>query len=328
MRRIIPVLLMLCLLLGGCTARDPIAPVLSPLPEGSHSVPSSAIEASVPQESVVTLWFRFGNEPMLAPEIRTIDVSPAAPFELTLLQALTNGPAAASTDLSGLFPPGTRVLATHLQGRTLFVTLSRQIMNDFADEPDNWTGIPAWAEEVTLRRRLAMQAIAATVTENCDVDQVVILVEQTSSGNESIRLRQQYYRTGADAAALAEPLLRDERPLLTPANTMAIILDNWMRGTWAGLYPYIARTDAFDGAARPDYETFRTQADALPYLMDYSASSGSISPDGQTAVFAVTLQLLDNGQPREAHVVLRLHRERGIWRISLSHLTGMEGNLP
>lgn len=328
MRRIIPFLVMFCLLLGGCTARDPIAPVLSTLPEGSHSVPSAASEASVPQEAVVTLWFRFGAEPMLAPEIRTIDVSPAAPFELTLLQALTSGPAAASTELGSLFPPGTRVLATHLQGRTLFVTLSRQIMNDFADEPANWAASPAWAEEVPLRRRLAMQAIAATVTENCDVDQVVILVEQTASGNESIRLRQQYYRTGADAAALAEPLLRDENPLLTPANTMKIILDNWIRGAWADLYPYIARTDAFSGAARPDYETFRAQIDVLPHLMDYTASSGSISPDGQTAVFAVTLQLLDNGQPREKHTVLRLQRERGIWRISLSHLTGMEGDLP
>lgn len=327
MRQLLLSALLLCLLLGGCTARDPIAPVLSALPGEDQTIPSAG-DVPLPEEVGVTLWFRFGTDPVLAPELRTLDISPAAPFELTLLQALTGGPAAASTELAGLFPPGTRVLATHLQGRTLFVTLSRQIMNDFADEPANWASLPEWAEEVPLRRQLAMQAIAATVTENCDVDRVVILVEQTTHGSDSMRLRQQYYRSGAAADTLAAPLLRDERPLLTPANTLRIILDCWQYRDWSRLYRYTARTDAFDGAARPGYDAFVTLLNGLPHLTEYAASNGSISPDGQTAVFTVTLHLLEGGHSRTETVVLRLQRERGLWRISLSQLNGREADLP
>ena len=48
-------------------------------------------------------------------------------------------------------------------------------MNGDPDEPSNWRSDTAWAQEVPLRRRLAMQAIAATVTENTTAQQVVIL---------------------------------------------------------------------------------------------------------------------------------------------------------
>lgn len=327
MRRMLILLLALCLLLSGCQARDPIAPLLTAT-STDLSIPAPADEGVTPQEAEVTLWFRFGSEPLLAPETRTLDLSPTAPFELTLLQALTGGPAAASTELSGLFPPGTRVLATHLQGRTLFVTLSRQIMNDFADEPAIWASQADWAAEVPLRRALGMQAIAATVTENCDVDQVVILVEQTERGSDSMRLRQRYYRTGGDESALAAPLTRDESVLLTPANTLQVILTCWQTRDWARLYRFVTRTDPASGEARPDYDAFAAQMDALPHLTAFTASPGSVSPDGQSAVFTITLTLLENGQSRTATGVLRLHRERGLWRVGVSQLDGREGDLP
>ncbi|MBR3765503.1 MAG: GerMN domain-containing protein [Clostridia bacterium] len=320
-------LLLCCLLLTGCRQRDPLAAIVSTATD--ITVPLPAPDAALPRQESVTLWFRLGTEALLAPETRTITLTPAAPYELTLLQALTGGPSASSLELNGLFPPGTKVLSTHLQGRTLFVTLSRQIMNDFADEPSAWASNAAWAAEVPLRRHLAMQAIAATVTENCDVDQVVILVEHTARSGDSLRLRQGYYRSGdADANALAAPLHRDESVLLTPGNTLAVILDCWQMQDWARLYPFISRTDAATGEVRPAYDAFAARMDALPPLTDYTASTGSVSQDGQSAVFSVRLSLLSNGQEYAAEGTLRLHREKGIWRISLSQFTGREGDLP
>lgn len=320
MRRMLPLLLLLALLLTGCAARDPIEAMVSTATD--LTVPAPADGGVVPHQTDVTLWFRFTAEPLLAPEVRTIALSPTAPDELTLLQALTAGPAASSLELTGLFPPGTRVLATHRQGRTLFVTLSRQIMNDYADER-SLTG-----DEASMRRRLAMQAIAATVTENCDVDAVVILVEHTHDGSGSLRLRQRFYRDGSDAAALAAPVLRDERLLLTPANTLALALQCWQERDWARLYPFIARTDGTTGAPRPAYEDFAAQMASLPHLTSWTASGGHVSPDGQSALFTVTLTLQQGGQSHTAAWNLRLRRERGIWRISLSDLTGREAELP
>ena len=327
MRRILLLMCLLpCLLLCSCAARDPIADMASTATDITVPAPDAA--ATLPRERTATLWFRFGTEPLLAPETRELEVSPTAPFEQTLLQALTAGPAASSTELTALFPSGTRVLATHRQGRTLFVTLSRQIMNDFPDEPDNWAAQAAWAEEVPLRRRLAMQALAATATENCDVDQVVVLVEQTERGATSLRLLESYYRTGADASALAAPLTREENALLTAQNTLRILLDCWQSQDWPRLYQWLARTDASTGAPRPGYEAFAAQMAALPALTAWEISGGSVSADGQSAVFAVALTRLVDGQALEAPATLRLHRERGIWRISLSQLTEREGDLP
>lgn len=319
MKRCLLLLCTLCLLLCGCETRDPIEPMAA---TEDAPVPALADETVLPREADVILWFRFGAEPLLAPETRTLSLSPTAPFEMTLLQALTGGPAAASTELSGLFPPGTRVIATHRQERTLFVTLSQQIMNDYADEPDEQSG------EGLLRRRLAMQAIAATVTENCDVDQVIILVEQTGSGSDSLRLRQGYYRDGGEASNLAAPLLREESVLLTPQRTMETILDCWQTQNWQQLYPWIARTDHADSSARPAFGEFAALMDAQPAMTAWAISGGSVSPDGQSAVFSADLTRLISGQTVEASGILRLHRERGIWRISLSQLTRKEGDLP
>lgn len=315
--------LLLCLLLSGCTANDPLMPMASTATD--LSVPAPAAEEAAPREETATLWFRFGDEALLAPETRALNLSPTAPYELTLLQALVSGPSASSTELSGLFPSGTRVTSTYRQGRMLFVTLSPQIMNDWADEPDGWQSLPEWQEEVPLRRMLGMQAIAATVTENCDVDQVVVLVDQGLQITDSLRLRQSYYRTGGDNGALAAPLARDESLLLTPATTLSVILQCWSERDWTRLYPFIARTDPATGLERPAFEDFALLMDAQPHLTDSAFQGGSITADGRCATFTIDASLMLDGHTAFIdNGVIRLHRERGVWRIGLSQLMERE----
>ncbi len=324
MRRLI-LLLLACLLLTGCTAHDPLVPMAATVTDEHFVIPEPDGTALPDTQESATLWFRFGAEPLLAPEQRHISVSPTTPYELALMQALLSGPAASSTELHSLFPPGTRVLSTHRQGRLLFVTLSRQIMNDYADEPDSWAADASWQIESPLRRTLAMQSIAATITENCDVDQVVILVEQSSTATDSLRLRQSYYRAGGDASALAAPLTRSEALLLSPQTTMETILQCWSERDWARLYLYTARRDPATGLDRPAYEDFAAAMDALPHLTDSRVSGGNVTADGQRAAFTLHAALLRDGHESALEdVLVRLCRERGIWRIGLSQLTGRE----
>lgn len=112
---------------------------------------------------------------------------------MALISQLLLGPGTASADLNVLFPEGTRVLSTVRQGRTLFVTLSREIMNGYPDEPVDWQEDAEWRTEAPLRRVLCMQSLVATVTENCDVDQVQVLVQAGSTGSGSLRLKQNYF---------------------------------------------------------------------------------------------------------------------------------------
>ncbi len=319
MRKFLP-LLLLCLLLGGCT-RDPLAPMAN---TDADNLPAPAVSEMPAYRDHATLWFRYGEEPFLAAETRQVTHARTESHALALLRELLKGPSAASTDLGGLFPQGTQVVSVTQADNVMFVTLSRHIMKGFADEPASWRDQADWAIEVPLRRRLAMQSIAATLTENCNVDTVVILVEQKDTPTDSLLLRQSYYTLDGDAA-LAAPLQRDENLLLTPARTAEVILQCWQESDWARLYRYIAATDPVTGSERPDEAAFAQLMSQRRHLLHARAQGGSISADGQTAVFTLCGAWLDNGTEAPfSGMVLRLTLDKGIWRVGLSQLTGKE----
>lgn len=317
MRRFL-LLVLCCLLLTGCT-KDPIAPLAADNPV---EAPAPALaEMPVAQHQAV-LWFRYGDEPMLASELRTLSATASENDALAILRALIHGPAAASTELRGLFPTGTQVISATQTDRVMFVTLSRHIMNGYPDEPAAWRDQAVWASEVPLRRQLAMQAIAATVTENFPVDTVVILVDQ--SATDSLRLRNAYYTLDNDKG-IAPYLTRDERYLLTPSRTAEIIMECWQSSDWARLYRYVARTDPTTGQARPEEAAFVNLMLAQPHLLSASVSGGSIQPQGAT--FTLQGEFLIDGEVRAFHsMILRLTQEKGLWRVGLSQLTGREAS--
>lgn len=321
-RALLPLLLLCFVLLTGCR-RDPVASMAAD--QSPAELPSPAAADLPDEKHLATLWFRFGTEPLLAPEAR--DIAASSDDAFSLLQALLEGPGTASAELNSPFPQGTRVLSVSQYGRTMFVTLSRHIMNGYADEPDAWQDDPWWAIEIPLRRELAMQAIAATVTENCDADTVVILVEQTGEATDSLRLRQHYYTLDGDMT-LAAPLIRDESLLLTPARTAQVILQAWQESDWPRLYRYTTRTDPATGASRPGEDAFIQQMTRQPHLVRWHCEGGSISADSDTAVFSFSGAWLTNGTEQPfTGLPLKLTLEKGIWRVGLSQLAE-RGMLP
>ncbi len=307
-------LLMTVLLLTGCVIHP--TDVAAPPVQSGPTYPAPIDENVPTAREEATLWFRYGDEPLLAVETRVIETSPTLPYEKALLTALIEGPASAHGQLAGLFPQGTRVVSTQHNGRTLFVTLSRQVLGKLPDEPDLWQSDPRWKAEIPLRRALAMQSISATVTENCPVDRVVILVEQGDTVTDSLLLRQSYYRAGGGDEPAA-PLIRDERLLLTPRRTAEVILQCWQERDLLRLMRYVP--DA--GAPFPE------DMAALPHLVRWEVSGGSVQ-DGQ-AVFTVSGAWLDGGAevPFEG-LILRLIKTGGVWGIPLSELDARKEAAP
>ena len=302
-------ILLLALLLTGCAA-NPLSEAVAPLP-ADVALPQPGAPDSLASSNTVTLWFRYLDEPLLAPETRALLLSPDQPMELTLISALLSGPDAQSTDLTALFPAGTRVLSTARQGRTLFVTLSRQIMDRYPNEPTDWQSNPYWAAEMPLRRKLCMQSLIATVTENCDVDSVQVLLEPQGEATDSLRLRQRYYLDTDDEKQLADPLSRDDSLLLSPGTTMTTVLSLWQQQDWTRLSRYIA--GSADGLT------------SLPHLTRFDFSGPTIADE--TATFTVTATVGGSmGETPLAGRILRLTRKGERWRITMEQLTGwLEG---
>lgn len=283
---------------------------VTPVPGVTGPQPGAEAPARIHADDQVNLYFRFGTEPCLAPAQRVISYSPTESRELALMEALLAGPGQQDAELTALFPAGTRVLSVSAQGDVVFVTLSRQIMNGYGDEPLEWQDDPYWSVEVPLRRRLCMQSIAATLTENCEgCRRVQILVEQTGDeASVSMRLRRSYYMNGAGENELTDPITRDESLILSPARTLDAVLTLYIARDWTRLGAYVS--DA--GLDFTDVMGFTEP------VAQYHMAGGSITPDGNTAVYTVVMVRPDGS---ERQTILYLHRNAGVWKITRSQLT-------
>ena len=324
MRRIRLILVLaLCLALTACAAQTAQVPEATLIPGTDPVLPAAADTDILRVREDATLWFRFQDEPFLAPETRTIVQLNGQSYEEALLTSLFAGPGTQYVELRSAFPQGVRVAAVTRQGRTLLVTLSREFLNGLGDEPANWREDRAWSLEMPLRRRLAMQSLVATVTENCDVDEVIVLLEQDEDLKASMWLEQSWFLDGSEGNEPAPPQTRDDSCLLTPSVTGEAILTCWLQRDWKRLYRYVSPADAYSGEKRPEYADFVTLMESLPVLTNFSAMGWSVSRDGleTTLSVQVAIRSADGGSRQMDARILRLRRDSGLWRIGISSLT-------
>lgn len=323
-RAALTILLAGAFLLTGCVPRTDPLPESTLIPGASVTLPTASESHPPVRREEATLWFRFLDEPFLASETRTVVQLSSQSYEMALLTALFDGPGTQHVELRSPFPAGARVLSTVRQGRRLLVTVSSEFLHSFTDEPADWRSDPLWLQEVPLRRTLCMQALAATVTENCDVDEVVVLVDQRETASNSMRLLQRWFMTDAENDELAPPQTRLDAYLLTPRATADAVLACWNSCDWERLYKYISFTDPYTGAEKTDYRGFVAQMEALDRLIGYELHDCNVRDDGAEATVSVTIRLRSGseGERTLAHRCLRLHRDGGIWKISMSAMLG------
>ena len=316
MRKRLCLLLALLLLLGltGCAVRPVVLPESTLIPGTAPFLPEASLGESVERRETATLWFRCGDLPYLAQESRSIALLTGQSYEMALLEALFSGPGTQHPTLRTLFPEGTRVLSAVVQGRTLLVTLSGEFVNQPGDEPVDWQEDGYWRVEVPLRRRLAMQSLVATVTENCDVDEVLVLVEQPEGFGGSLRLRQNWFEDDSEDNVLTGPQRRDDSLLLTPRGTVEAVARCYMAQDWLRLYAFME--------SGTDERSFVETMGQLPAVTAVRCNGCSVTPDGQEATATVDLTVLGaGGEARtvKAHV-FRIRRENGLWKVSLEQL--------
>jgi len=314
-------LVLLCLLslflLTACAmAANPLLQAQSTpvpgLPEPVHAIAAPQEQA---EQMDITLFFRYQQSGLLACETRTIQVPKDESAELTVVRQLLAGPQASHTDLERLFPHNTTVVAVTPSDDTLMVTLSEGLLNDGI--PADWASDPAWKNEAPLRRKLTIQSLVATLTENFSYPYVQVFLAHEQTSHVSTRLDSAYFLDGQNGPT--ERMYRDETLLLTMQNTALTILDAWYRRDYELLYQFVATTQPSD--ERPTYQAFVSELDGCASLLLFSASAGHVPAGGDRATLTLNLTCMqDNREIHFPSLPFRLVREEGIWKVPYSEL--------
>ena len=307
--RLLALLACLCLLLTGCGELPPAA-LQQSTPEGQTPL-SAEPEAEAAREQAATLYFRYGDSALLRQETRELSVMPNESREKALVTALLDGPHEGGG--SALFPDGTQVLSTQAQDGVIYVTFNEALYDRYPDESLSGQA----REQAVLRRRLAMAALCATLTESGEYRAVQVLVRAESNVGASMRLRESYFL--ADSELPCDALTREDAYLPTPAAAARLALSAWQTRDWESLSLWIAARGASAADIAP------ASLAQSPTLLSCEAGEGCISPDGQSAVVCVDLTLRGQDGAETACTAwpLRLVREGGVWKIPAAALLDM-----
>lgn len=312
-------LLAACITLGGCAAAsDPLrAAEATAVPGLSMQLHAATAAEDNASETLATLYFRYMDQPMLASETRVLTVKRDLSAELALIKALLDGPSAGHVELSRLFPETVKAVSAVGEGNTLFVTLTEELALD-DKPPTDATELAVWTAEAQVRRRLALQSVAASVTETFSYSAVQFLLDSGSQGGT--RLDGNYLLSGLNGPL--DPVTRDESLLLTPHNTAQSLLAAWQARDFETLYAFTAMHDEIE--QRPAYTAFATSLDGAPTLTAYALTPGAVSLNGQSAILTLSLtQSGLSGTRERASVPLKLVRENGVWKVSYQTLIAL-----
>ncbi|MBR3794892.1 MAG: GerMN domain-containing protein [Clostridia bacterium] len=267
----------------------------------------------------VTLYYRFANTRTLGVQRAQLDIRREETVAKRIVQQLVKGPDASYERLSGVFPQGTQVISVTANGQTAFVTLSRDFLGRPDGAPADWEDLAVWQEEAALRRRLAVQSIVLALTEGARYQRVQLYVADTDDDIPQ-RIEMAWFDTSVtDPTLVLAPSPRDEQAMLTPQRTLNMVMEAWQSRDWAAMLPLLHAR----GAQLPTLSVFEAQMDELDItLLDYDASAGTVSFDGQRATVVLDAQIRsrEGGDAQIVRESVLLTRVEDNWALSMDTL--------
>ena len=275
----------------------------------------------------VTLYFRHGTSGYLGQEAYEISVPRDSTLEKAIVSALVDGPDGRHSELTNVFPEGTRVLKTQRDGDTVSVTLSHHFLQAPSGAPEKWQEDAYWAQEVPLRRRLALEAIVLSLTEDarCRSVQLLIAHDDTNTSGERVT-KGLFYPEAMDAHTLLEPQTRNESNIFTPKNAMTAALLLWQAKDFNALYAMLGENPYTEDVRTPTQGEFvQEMADGACSLLAFNVAGGSVSPEGVRATVTMDLQCTDaqGKRIRIDDMPISLYRENDNWKIAYGDMTAL-----
>lgn len=320
--RLLSVLLCAAALLSGCAVSPPDTLMRSE--HGDTPLISAEAPSRKPEEYLATLYFRYADTPYLACETRMITCGSDETLEKALVRALLEGPGALSPALSPLFPEGVSVLSTTTKDDLLFVMFSEELMSRYPDESGAMSAAYQLGE-ARLRRKLAMDALTATLTGAGLCTRVQVLLWRQTQASTTLRLPSGYLTADEDDTPL-DPFTRDESVILTAHNTAVAALKAWLSQDWQTLYGFLSTVDS-QGQARPGDQTAYADFALGALLTSFTLSPGETSEDGKSCVLLADLSLRTrDGQDKSLSAQpIHLRRENGLWKMDYTRIIQLMG---
>ena len=272
-----------------------------------------------------TLYYRFAQTGTLGAQRATLDLRRDETVASLIVSQLIEGPVASHDKLSGLFPQGTRLLSATGDGSTAFVTLSSAFLGRPDGAPGDWEDIAVWQEEAALRRKLAVQSIVLSLTEDGRYQRVQLYVAD-SDDDLPQRISMYWFnwsdQTLTEASSVLGPCGRDETFLLTPRRALTMIMEAWQRSDWDALYALLSQGNE----AMPSLSAFEAQMREIDEaLLSYEVSEGTVSFDGQSATLVLDAQLrsAEGGDAQIIRESVPLTRVMDNWTMTIPTLLSL-----
>lgn len=302
MKKILPVILLACILAltsacGGSSqaAGETLPPQINPLSDTANR-----------NTILVTLYFGYKSEKLLAGEERQINVPVNERIETTIVGSLVQGASASKTDFTSVINPETKIVNITDNKGYLFVTLSKEFLHAPSGRND---GV-----NESVRRYLAAYSIVNTLIEEGGYSRVQILVDRNDTGAGTAVTN---LETGLSGNDPTEPLARDGGIILNSRNTMREIMSSVEMKDWSRLYDFISYKNT-QGAAKPTLEQFKNAVAGKSIALSDSRIMDHISSadkDTDYVMTGFTLKVGDSEPQSKTNIPIYLVRENDIWKI-------------
>ena len=293
-----------CNIIPSISTADEETTDINPLPEAANTVGKE-----------VTLYFKYAEENMLAGETRIIDVPVNERTEMAVLEEVFKGPSQDNPELNSVIPENATIIDLTESGEYLFVTLSKEFITEsdlaMVDKAD-----AAAYEAAKQDMNLAIYSIVDTLIELGGFSRVQILVDTNDSGRGE-RISMADIGEDSTETGTLEPLGWNGTLVMTPENTVLLLMDALAKRDYTTLYALIAYSDT-DGTSKPSREDFISNLSTQSSTMEeYRVLDDVVSSDANSVIVAVSfsMQSQDGDVTVKDNIILQLVRERDLWKV-------------
>jgi len=280
---------------------------INPLPEAANRI-----------DKLVTLYFRYTDENVLAGEMRKIDVPVNERLEMAVLKEVLKGPSNDSQELSSVIPKTASIGSVSDSGDYLFVTLSREFITD-----SKLASVDMLDEEAYLQAKdemnLAIHSIANTLIELGGFSRIQILIDTNQSGRGA-RIKLVDIGVESEEGGSLGPVGWNGDLILDAENSVGLLLETFRQRDFEDLYALIAYNDSRNTISPPKDEFIATVNSVQTTVEEYSVLDSKVSADGNSAIVAISFShnSKDGNTVTKENIILRLKREKNLWKVEYS----------